>query len=82
MKFSEIVVMVLALLGGLVFLFFIGTALMMTVLSRTHAETGGISYNVVWAISSRLFTTILLVALALIVAATVALVLRSKRHST
>lgn len=73
LKFPEIVVMVLALLGGLVIVFLIGTGLMLTVLGSGHAGTGGGVSVFSWGISRRLFTLIVFVVLALIVAAAVAL---------
>ena len=48
LKFPEIVVMVLALLGGMVIFFFIGTWLMLTVLGRAHAETGAGIFAFSW----------------------------------
>jgi amino acid transporter len=78
LKFSEIVVMVLALLGGLVIVFLIGTGLMLAVLGRAHAETGGSAFVISGGLSSRLFTRILIVVLATVVATAVALWRRSK----
>jgi hypothetical protein len=77
-KFSEIIVMVLAVLGGFVFLFLIGIGLTQMALSRATAETGGSAFAISGGLSRRLFTFIVLVVLASIVAAAVALWRRSK----
>jgi hypothetical protein len=77
-KFPEIVVMVLALLGGFVFLFLTGIGLIQLALSRATAETGGGVFAVSGGVSRRLFTIILIVVLATVVAAAVALWRRSK----
>ena len=73
LKFPEIIVMVLALLGGLVILFFIGIGLIQMALSRATAETGGGVFAVSGGLSTRLLAIILIVALAMVVAAAVAL---------
>jgi hypothetical protein len=68
LKFPEIVVMVLALLGGLGFLFLIGIGLMRMALRRATAETGGVAFAVSGGLSTKLFLVILIVALAAMVA--------------
>ncbi|MDX6383613.1 MAG: hypothetical protein QOK48_1186 [Blastocatellia bacterium] len=64
---SEIIVIVLALLGGLGFVFFIGTRLMLTAVSRAHEGTGGTIFAVSGGITTRLFTFLIVVISALIV---------------
>ncbi len=71
LKLSEIVIIVLAFLGGLGFVFFAGTRLMATAVSRATAETGGTVFSVSGGIT-RLFTFIVLLVLALIVLTIVA----------
>ena len=77
-KFSEIIVMVLAVLGGFVFLFLFGASLVLTTIGRSSGETGGSAFAISGGLSRRLFTFIVLVVLASIVAAAVALWRRSK----
>lgn len=73
LKFPEIVVMVLAVLGGFGFLSLIGIGLIQMALSRATAETGGGVFVVSGGLSTRLFAIILLVVLAIVVAAAAAL---------
>jgi len=78
LKFSEIVVMVLALLGGLGIFFIIGTRLILLALSGGTGESGGSGFVISGGISRRLFTFMILVVLALVVASAVALWRRQK----
>jgi hypothetical protein len=72
LKFSEIVVMVLALLGGLGILFLIGTRLILLALARSTGETGGVVFAISGGVT-RLFTFLVLAILALVVVGAVAL---------
>jgi uncharacterized membrane protein len=66
LKLPEIVMMVLAVLGGLGILCIIGTRLMHVAADRTTAETGGIS-AVAGGFGVSLFTLIVVVVLAIVV---------------
>jgi hypothetical protein len=77
LKSPEIVVMVLALLGGLGFLVFVGNRLILTALGRTNAETGGGAFAVSGGVT-RTFAVIVVVVFALLVATAVALWRRRK----
>ena len=77
-KFSEIVVIILALLGGLGFFYIIGTRLILLALTRGTGEPGGSVFAISGGISTRLFTFMLLVVLALVAATAVALWRRQK----
>lgn len=77
LKFPEIVVMVLALLGGFGILFFLGAGLIYATFARS-AETGGGVFVVSGGISRRLFAFLVFVVVALIVATAVALWQRRK----
>jgi hypothetical protein len=72
LKFSEIVIIVLALLGGVGIVFFAGTRLMVTAVNRATAETGGTGFSVTGGITIRLFTFLAVLVLALIVLTAVA----------
>ena len=67
LKLSEIVIIVLALLGGLGFVFFAGTRLMVTAVSRAESGTGGSVFVVTGGLTTRLFSFLVLLVLALIV---------------
>lgn len=67
LKLPEIVLMVLAVLGGLGILFVIGTRLIHLAAGPSTAETAGIA-AVAGGFSTRLFTLIMVVVLAMVVA--------------
>jgi uncharacterized membrane protein len=70
--------MVLAVLGGFVFLFLFGASLVLTAIGRSSGEPGGSAFAVSGGLSRRLFTRILIVVLATLVAAAIGLWRRSK----
>jgi hypothetical protein len=73
LKFSEIVVIILALLGGLGFFYLIGARFILLALTRATGESGGTVFAISGGISTRLFTFMLFVVLALVAATAVAL---------
>lgn len=77
LKFSKLVVVVLALLGGCGILLFLGAGLIYATFARS-AETGGGIFVMSGGISTRLFTAIIIVVVALLVTTAVAWWRRSK----
>ena len=73
LKFPEIVIMLLAVLGGVGIFFLVGIRLILLLLIRSTGETGGTVFAVSRLTATTIFTFMLLVVFALIVAYAVVL---------
>lgn len=81
LKFPDVVIVVLATLGGMAILFLLGTRLALLALRRAIADTsgtGGTVFAISGGVTRAFFTVGLLVVLALLVAGAAALWRRSK----